>query len=131
MEGTSMAQEQFAYDAGWYGDTRRADRRQGDSLLAAAAKGALAGALGTVVVTLGMQRGPQLMERYGLADQGELTASHAEPPTEKLASQVSETVLAQPLDAEMKQAAGQAVHWGYGITWGALYGLAQRELQWP
>ena len=25
--------------------------------------------------------------------------------------------------------AGQVIHWGYGITWGAFYGLAQNQLQ--
>jgi hypothetical protein len=102
-----------------------------DSLLTAAVKGAVAGALGTAVVTLGMQRGPALMERYGLADQGELTEMGGEEPTAKLAEQVSETVLDRPLDPQTKQTTGQAVHWGYGIAWGALYGMAQHSLRWP
>jgi uncharacterized membrane protein YagU involved in acid resistance len=52
-----------------------------------------------------------------------------EEPTEKLAEKVATDVLETPPEEDTKEMAGQAIHWGYGITWGAFYGLAQNQLQ--
>lgn len=45
-----------------------------------------------------------------------------EYPPEVLAEKISETVAGVKLDKATKQKYGNAVHWGYGIMWGALFG---------
>ena len=102
--------------------------RQQDSLVSSAVKGAIAGLAGTAIITVGMQLGPKLMEAAGALPEG---ASQAEEPTEKLAENLAEGVLDTELGENTRMAAGQAIHWGYGTLWGALYGVAQHELRLP
>ena len=102
--------------------------RQQDSLLSAAVKGAIAGLAGTAIVSVGLQVGPKLMERAGALPEG---ASDAEQPTEKLAESVAEKTFDTELADGTKMAAGQAIHWGYGTFWGAVYGVVQHELNLP
>jgi hypothetical protein len=113
----------------WQDDSWRfqSSRRQ-DSLLAAAVKGAIAGLAGTAIVSVGLQVGPKLMERAGALPEG---ASDAEQPTEKLADTIAEGTFDTELTEGPRVAAGQAIHWGYGTAWGAVYGVAQRELNLP
>lgn len=109
-----------------------------DNVMTAAAKGAVAGLVGTAVLSLGMTYGPTLMEKYGLMPQqpdsnppsGSGDGESGEP-TENLVDLVTETVADTTLDPGPKVAAGQAVHWGYGATWGAIYGIAQSQLRLP
>ena len=105
-----------------------------ESLVAAAAKGALAGLLGTVVISLGMTYGPRLMEKYGLMDGGsEPPDDPAEPqePTEVLVDKVASTVFDADMPAGPRHLAGRAVHWSYGASRGALYGVSQSQLKLP
>lgn len=111
-------------DEGW----RYQGGRQQDSLLASAVKGAIAGMAGTALVSAGLMVGPKLLERRGALPEG---ASEAEQPTEKLAENIAGATLDTDLEGSTKTAAGQAIHWGYGTLWGAVYGVAQRELQLP
>lgn len=94
------------------------------------AKGAVAGLVGTAVLSVTMQYGPQLMESLGFvpsqANQGD-----GEEPTAKLAEKVAEGVLDTSIEEDTKQIAGQAIHWGYGAGWGAFYGIAQSSLRMP
>ena len=99
---------------------------QYDKLLQGALLGALGGLVGTAIVTIGMKGGPVLMQRLGLA-----SAQEEEEPTEKLAEEVAVEVLETPIDEDTKKAAGQAIHWGYGVGWGILYGMAQSMLHLP
>lgn len=103
------------------------DRQQG-GLLASAVKGAIAGLAGTALVSAGLMVGPKLLERSGALPEG---ATDAEQPTEKLAENIAGGALDTELEGGAKTAAGQAIHWGYGTLWGAVYGVAQRELQLP
>jgi hypothetical protein len=104
-----------------------------ESPLSVTLKGALAGLLGTVVATVGMKFGPQLMQQMGLAEdqQGGGGQKQQAEPTEVLADKVAEGVFEQPLDEDSKQAAGQAIHWAYGAFWGAVYGIVQSSLRLP
>lgn len=103
------------------------------NLLVATAKGALAGLAGTAVMTVAMKNVPALLTQLGLnqnvpARQQPSGGIQPEEPTEKMARQVSEKVLHTPLQGDQKAIAGQALHWGYGAAWGALYGLTQSQL---
>jgi hypothetical protein len=106
------------------------ERAQRDGLLAAALKGAAAGIVGTAALSLGLHYGPTLMQRAGLLEPPP-PGAEPEPPQEKLAASVADVAADAELDDTTKAVAGQAIHWSYGALWGAAYGVAQRELQWP
>jgi uncharacterized membrane protein YagU involved in acid resistance len=99
-----------------------------EKVLQGALLGAIGGLVGTVAVTIGMKGGPVLMQQLGLAPEGK---EEAEEPEEKLAEKVSEEFFETPIEEDTKQVAGQAIHWGYGIAWGTLYGLVQSGLRLP
>jgi hypothetical protein len=107
-----------------------------ESPLSVTVKGALAGLVGTVVVTVAMKYAPQLMQQMGLAEDqqqqggGGGQRQQAEP-TETLANKVAEGVFEQPISEDTRQAAGQAIHWSYGAAWGAYYGIVQSSLHLP
>src|SRR2546421_587319 len=46
-----------------------------------------------------------------------------EPSTEKVASDISETVFRKKLNGDTKKAAGNVVHYGFGTAVGAIYGV--------
>ena len=46
-----------------------------------------------------------------------------EPSTEKVASDISQTVFQKKLDRDTKKAAGTVIHYGFGTAVGALYGV--------
>jgi putative membrane protein len=109
-----------------------------DSALETIIKGAMAGLVGTLAINLAMSRGPALMQRLGLMEapppapmpqSGAMEEAHA--PTEKLADKLSSGVLQQPLEPGTRKAAGQAIQWGYGALWGALYGVLESSIQLP
>ena len=108
-----------------------------ESPLSVVAKGAIAGLAGTAAITLAMKRTPQLLQRLGLepseppAAEAQKIAESAGQPTEKLAEKVTTGVLDRPIAEDTRQVAGQAVHWGYGAAWGALYGIVQASVRWP
>jgi len=105
--------------------------------LAVVAKGAIAGLAGTAAITMAMRRTPQLLQQLGLqpseppAAEAQKIAESAGQPTEKLAEKVATGVLEKPIAEDTRQVAGQAVHWGYGAAWGALYGIVQGSIRWP
>jgi len=108
-----------------------------ESPLAVVAKGAIAGLAGTAAITMAMKRGPDLLQQLGLAPsqspaaEAQKIAESAGEPTEKLAEKVTTGVLDRPIEEETRRVAGQAVRWGYGAAWGALYGLLQGSFRWP
>src|SRR5262249_34144966 len=105
-----------------------------ESPLAVAAKGGLAGLVGTVAIGLAMQRLPVLLHDVGLLESGpatpDETARTAEQPTQRLAEKVATGVLEQSIDQATRQQAGRTIHWGYGIGWGVGYGIVQGSLHW-
>ena len=116
------------------------DRRE--SPLEVMVKGVAAGLVGTAVITVAMSQAPRLMQMLGMEQEQEQEASGrqdkgkegkepAEEPTEKLAEKVAEGVFEQEIDVGTRQAAGQAIHWGYGAAWGALYGIVQGSFRLP
>jgi len=99
------------------------------SPLMVVAKGGIAGLAGTGVITVAMQQGPKLLSTLGLLPAG--SGSNADQPTETLAKEVSSGVFGKQIDQESTQKAGQAIHWGYGAMWGAIYGIVQSSIRLP
>jgi len=97
-----------------------------ESPLTVLVKGALAGLLGTAVITVGMRYAPQLLSAAGLPP-----PPPAEEPPAKLAQKLAAGVFETDVDPATKQTAGQAIHWAYGAGWGALYGIMQGSLHLP
>jgi hypothetical protein len=101
-------------------------------------KGGMAGLAGTAVLTLAMKRVPQVMQRLGISPSNPAASEAqaqsekgAEEPTSRLAEKVAVGMLDTLVEEETKHAAGQAVHWGYGAAWGAMYGIVQSSLRFP
>jgi len=100
--------------------------------LAVIVKGALAGAAGTAVMSAFMERAPKLLENLGVQLPAERPGPTApDSPNEAVAQRVASGVVRQPLDAEEKPTAGEAVHWTYGAAWGAFFGVMQSTLKLP
>lgn len=103
------------------------------SPLTAIIKGAIAGAAGTAVMGVFMERAPELMERMGRPMPPSPPGPTApDTPNEEVAQRLAEGLAdASPLTAEAKATAGEAVHWAYGSAWGALYGVVQSSIKLP
>src|SRR5690348_9160633 len=103
----------------------RPDMSRRETPLEVAAKGAVAGLVGTAAITVVMKSTPVIMARLGMSmpqpENREAREQSAGEPTEKLAEKVSEGVFEQPIEEDTKQAAGQAIHWSYGAAWGVFY----------
>lgn len=61
---------------------------------------------------------------------GQETREH-EPATETVGRLAYETVAGDEPDEEMRQRLGQAVHWGYGILLGGVYGMLRTDADAP
>ena len=93
--------------------------RNGRGLLKDLAYGAIGGIVGTVV----MGQVTSFMYRFESAEtkRREELARPEEPP-EAMVRRLVEDVLHVNLSDEKKKKLGEAMHWGYGMAWGALYG---------
>ncbi|MEZ4736996.1 MAG: hypothetical protein R3E79_58695 [Caldilineaceae bacterium] len=100
-----------------------------ESLLQVAAKGAIAGIAGTAALTVGMQLMPQVMAPLGMAE-GQRD-DQPEEPNVRLVEKATLVLWGKVPEQATKMVGGQFIHWGYGATWGAMYGLAQQQLQLP
>jgi hypothetical protein len=102
------------------------------SPLSAIVKGAIAGAAGTWAMGEAMSRAPQLLQRagYRLPDAPPGPAA-PDTPTEEVAERLAEGLAQDEIDEGTKQTAGQVVHWSYGMSWGAAYGVLQATLKLP
>ena len=101
-----------------------------NSPLMVVGKGALAGLVGTAIMSIGMTKLPQLMQQFDLLPPPTEENEGLEP-TEELAERVAEGVLETSIDRETREVAGQTIHWSYGTLWGVLYGLVQSSLRLP
>jgi hypothetical protein len=87
--------------------------------------GAIGGAAGTFVLGKVMGLGAKLQSPEDQWIERELKR---EAPTEALARKAARAGLGVELSRQEKQQLGQAVHWGYGITWGAIYGMMRTRV---
>jgi hypothetical protein len=105
-----------------------------ESPLEIAIKGAAAGLLGTLVLTLAMQNAHHFL---GDRDEEDAEASVAAPvqsaadPTERLVEKVAAGVFERDLSPDTRQTLGLGIHWGYGTFWGVAYAILQASLRLP
>ena len=97
-----------------------------ESTLELVAKGALAGIAGTAALTVGMMLMPHVLPQTGPFDP---QRDQPQEPQEKLVESVMLALWGTLPDEQVKAVSSQAVHWGYGATWGVIYALAQNQLQ--
>ena len=98
------------------------------SIIKDALMGAMAGGVATAVMGPAMRR-LQKLERPS-AKALEKSVGPAEPAVEKVARKVAEP-LGIGLDSEERKNAGEAVHWTYGIFWGAVFGVLHDRVPIP
>lgn len=99
-----------------------------ESTLELIGKGALAGLAGTAALTAGMMLMPHVLPQTGPFNP---ERDQPKEPQNKLVESVMLALWGTLPDEQTEMMAGQAVHWGYGATWGAIYALAQGQLQLP
>ena len=94
-------------------------------------KGLAAGLVGGLVATIVMTKFQGLASQASKAldepegpDTRKRKKENGENATTKMASSVSENFFHHTLSARGKQTAGNAIHYGFGTTMGALYGMA-------
>src|SRR4051812_30942675 len=78
--------------------------------------GVIAGVAGTFVIGKAMGAMATLQSAEDKSREGQLMP---EQPTEKLVRFVAEDAFGTRIEDETKTTLGQAVHWSYGIFWGA------------
>jgi hypothetical protein len=93
-------------------------------------RGALAGAIAGLVGAYAMEWFQALWTQTAQRARPKQTAATAkdEPTTVKAAERVAETVLHTELPDEVKPVAGEAIHYGMGMTSGAIYGAVAEVL---
>ena len=105
--------------------------------LGAIARGITAGIGGTLMLSLSMKEVPSLLGKVGIDLPSDTRKSgagggrHAAKPVERLAGKLAGDVFEKNLDRKQKQVAGQALHWAYGLGWGAFYGVMRSSLPFP
>lgn len=102
-------------------------RRERQPLLVDVLLGAVGGALGTWLMSPAQQGISKVLPEKLQQRAEEQSKQQDEGATEKLAREVLEPFGVE-LQDEQKKKAGNWVHFGYGITWGALYGALHRRL---
>ena len=96
--------------------------------LRAVASGLAAGVVGTVFMTAWQELAARL--RSVAADGAPESPGPPQDPWEnasapaKVAKRIGEGVFHKPVSSERIPLLTNAMHWGYGTTWGAVYGLA-------
>src|SRR5437879_157354 len=92
-------------------------------------KDALYGVIGGIAGTFVIGQAMRAFKKLQSEEEKQLKeALVQEPPTEKLASLVSEKALGVQLDKEKKAATGQVVLWTYGAFLGGVYGLLRKRV---
>ena len=94
----------------------------------------MAGAIGTAVMTAAQTLASKARGSGGDEEEGAETGASAEqrdpweqaPAPAKVARKILEAVFACEVPPDKIGLLTNAVHWGYGTSWGALYGLLQR-----
>ncbi len=101
---------------------------QQESTLELISKGAIAGLAGTAALTAGLMLMPYVLPQTAPFDP---ERDQPKEPQDKLVESVMLALWGTLPDEQLEAIAGQAVHWGYGATWGVIYALAQNRLQLP
>jgi Protein of unknown function (DUF1440) len=92
-----------------------------------AAGGLFAGVIGTAAMTAAQSLGARLE-----ASGDEASPKHTDPWAEapapaQVAKRIGEGVFGLEVPSRLIPALTELMHWGYGIAWGGVYGLANRQ----
>lgn len=105
------------------------------SPLGALARGLAAGVLGTACMTAAQELAAKLQggggEEGGDSDERPADPWEQAPAPALVARRIARGVFRRDLPAERIGAITNAMHWGYGTSWGAVYGLAEGTAQAP
>jgi uncharacterized membrane protein YagU involved in acid resistance len=93
---------------------------------AAVLQGLTAGAIGNAAFTL-----YQRLVQGGAEEQGPPRDWSEAPEPAQVGQRVAEGVFQQEVPLEQAGLVTHVVHWVYGTTWGALYGLVQESVEQP
>lgn len=86
--------------------------------------GTVAGIVGTVV----MEQASSLLYRFEAQEKKQQEEeTRKEPPYQTMARRITQDLLKVQLRDEDLALLGQALHWGYGAAWGALYCVLRRR----
>ncbi len=105
--------------------------------LGAAARGLVAGAIGTAFMTIAQELTAKLQ---GSGDDGEQQGPEQSQPEDpwqqasapaKVAKRISEGVFQHEVSPDRISLLTHGMHWSYGTGWGAVYGLAQATIHAP
>lgn len=104
-----------------------------DTPMEVSLKGALAGMVGTVVLTAALRTAARVL---GGRQAGAETAGPASPqepaaPSARLVRKIAAGVFERDLPAETQHLLGQGIHLGYGALWGTIYGIVQSSIRLP
>lgn len=93
-------------------------------------RGLGAGAIGTLAMTGWQELSQRLRSADGEGGHDDAPQDRWEraPVPAKVAKRVLEPLLRRPLSADLIPVVTQLMHWGYGISWGAVYGLIEPAL---
>jgi len=92
-------------------------------------KDALFGAIGGFAGTNVLEKTTGLLTRFqSNRDKWIERELVKEEPTSALARRAAKTALGKELPEDQAKQLGNAVHWGYGIFWGAVYGVLRKRV---
>jgi hypothetical protein len=97
--------------------------------LGAIGRGLVAGAIGTAAMTAWQELAAKLQGSAEEGDGAEASAAAPKDPWEdapapaKVAKRVAEGVFEKQIPPEEVGLVSEAMHWGYGTSWGAVYGV--------
>lgn len=100
--------------------------KEQSGLLADVAYGLAAGAVATFVMEKVSEYGYQLQDEKTRKSEEKLR--NEQYPPEVLAGKIAKAVSGVELSKEAKQKYGMAIHWGYGIAWGGMFGALRDRL---
>jgi len=99
------------------------ERSKGQQNGASLVKDAIYGAIGGIVGTLVMEQVANGLYKFEADEKKKIEEQiRPEPPFMTLARRLAANGADGPPSEKNVQRLGQAIHWGYGIGWGALYG---------
>lgn len=90
---------------------------------------AVVGGIGGVLGTYVMGHITTILYRFEREDRKRREeALRSEPPYQVMAEWMAKGVFRRELDPQTRKRAGMALHWGYGIAWGAAYGVLRKRV---
>lgn len=106
--------------------------RRPDTPMEVALKGAVAGAVGTLVLTVAMSALQQLAGRASASSfKDDEFANAMTPAPARFVGKIASGVFERELPTTVQNALGEGVHWGYGMLWGVIYAIVQSSIRLP